>query len=91
MRRAIADASLTAAGALAVILAIVMIDERVREQIRVVLDARHPEALLSDMVQQAAQVLAIIAVAAKQQSLEHAPLVIFAVAALILVLCMLRT
>ena len=91
MRRAIADASMTAGSALALVLALVMIDERVREQIKAVLDTRHPAAVLTDLGQRVSEVLAIVAVAARHQSLEHAPLVIFAVAATVLVICMLRT
>ena len=68
-----------------------MIDERVREQIKSVLETRHPGELLSDLLRQSFEVLGIISLAARQQSLEHAPMVLFAVAALVLVICMLRT
>ena len=42
MRRAIGDAVLTAGGAMLLVLALVMFDDRVRDQITGVFDARHP-------------------------------------------------
>ena len=91
MRRAIGDAMLTAGSALVLILALVLFDDRVREQIGTVVDARNPGATLTTLDHRAAEIVTIVAVAARDQSLEHAPLVIFALAATVLVLFMLRT
>ena len=91
MRRAIGDAAMTAGGALALVVALVMLDDRVRDQISAVFDARHPSVALAGLGGHVSEILAIVAVAAREQSLEHAPLVIFALAATVLVLFMLRT
>ena len=91
MHRAIRDAMLTAGSALPLVLALVLLDDRVRLQISAVIDTRHPGDALAGMGGRASNVMAIVLLAAKTQSLDHAPLVIFAVAAAVLVLFMLRT
>ena len=91
MRRVIGDAVLTAGGAMALVLALVMFDDRVRDQITAVFDARHPTDAIAGLSGRATEVVAIVAQAMRSQSLEHAPLVIFALAATVLVLFMLRT
>ena len=91
MRRAIGDAMMTAGSALTLVLALVLLDDRVRDQLSAVVDPRHPGAALADMGQRVNQIAAIVAVAARNQSIDHAPLVIFALAATVLVLFMLRT
>ncbi len=91
MRRMVGDAVLTAAGAMVLVLALVMFDDRVREQITAVFDARHPSAALASLTGRVNEVCAIVAAALRDQSFEHAPLVIFTLAATVLVLFMLRT
>jgi hypothetical protein len=91
MRRAIGDAMITAGSALTLVLALVLLDDRVRDQIGAVVDPRHPSAALADLGHRVNQIAAIVAVAARSQSIDHAPLVIFALAATVLVLFMLRT
>ena len=91
MRRAIGDAALTAGGAMLLVFALVMFDDRVRDQISTVFDARHPTDALAGLSSRATEFVAIVAQAMRSQSLEHAPLVIFALAATVLVLFMLRT
>ena len=91
MRRKLGDAMLTAGSALALVLALVLLDERVREQITLVFDTRHPATALAGMGGRVSDVTAIVIAAAHNQSMAHAPLVIFAVAATVLVLFMLRT
>ncbi len=91
MRRAIVDAMMTAGSALTLVLALVLFDDRVREHIGSTLDARHPGATLTSLGSHVGDVVAIVAVAARNQSLEHAPLVIFVLAATVLVVFMLRT
>src|SRR5947208_1277495 len=56
MRRVIGDAVLTAGGAMALVLALVMFDDRVRDQITAVFDARHPTDAIARDKRQAAQV-----------------------------------
>jgi hypothetical protein len=91
MRRLVGDAALTFGGAMLLVLALVTFDERVREQITTVFDARHPTDAIAGVGSRVTEVVAIVAQAMRSQSLEHAPLVIFALAATVLVLFMLRT
>jgi len=91
VRRVVGDGLITAGSAGLLVMALVLFDERARAQIESVLDPHHPAAALSGAGSRASEILAIIVVAVRYQSLEHAPLVIFAVAALILTVFMLRT
>jgi hypothetical protein len=91
MRRALTDAMITAGSALALVLGLVLLDDRVRDQISALADPRHPRAALDNIGHYAGDVLAIVFVAARNQSIDHAPLVIFALAATVLVLFMFRT
>ena len=91
MRRAIRDAMITAGSALALVLTLVLVDDRVRDQITSVFDVHHPADALAGLGWRVSQVVAIVMVAARHHSLENAPLVIFGVAAAILVFFMLRT
>jgi hypothetical protein len=91
MRRLVGDAVLTAGGAMVLVLALVMFDERVRDQVTNVFDTDHPRAAIQGLTGRATELVAIVATAMRDQSLEHAPLVIFALAATVLVLFMLRT
>ena len=91
MRSAIVGASMMTGSALALVVALVMIDERVREQVRAMLDGRHPGATLTDLGHRLGDVAMIVAADVRTMSLAHAPLMIFAIAAIVLVCCMLRT
>ena len=91
MRRAISDAMITAGSALALVLTLVLVDDRVRDQLSAIVDPRDPGAAVVGLGHRVSQILAIVAVAARTQSLDHAPLVIFAIAATVLVVFMLRT
>src|SRR5260370_22950907 len=64
----------------ALLLALVAIDDRVREQIVLRVSAG-PTAQLADLGSRVRDVAGILAVAARNQSIEHAPLMIFVVAA----------
>ena len=55
------------------------------------IDARNPTDAIAGIGGRITEVVAIVAQAMRSQSLEHAPLVIFALAATVLVLFMLRT
>jgi hypothetical protein len=91
MRRLVGDAALTFGGAMLLVLALVTFDERVRDQITNVFDAHHPTDALAGAGSRLTEIVAIVAQAMRSQSLDHAPLVIFALAATVLVLFMLRT
>ena len=91
MQRTISDAMITAGSAMMLVLALILFDDRVREQIGSVMDPHHPGAALSGMGGRVGEVATILAVAARDMSLAHAPLVIFALAAAVLTIFMLRT
>jgi len=79
--------ALATVGVLAFVLAVlVSIDERVRERFRLVLS---PETV-GGVGTQLGEVGATLFEAARTQSLEHAPLMIFIVVATVLLLCMMR-
>jgi hypothetical protein len=84
------DALLSAAALVVLLAALVSIDERVREHVWDLTRPESMEAAVQDLGGQARTTAAVLAEAAKDQSIEHAPLVIFAVAGSALVLAMLR-
>ena len=88
-RRLINDALVSASALILLLLALVAIDDRVREQIMMRVNAG-PSAQIADIGSRLQDVAAIVAAAARDQSIEHAPLMIFVVAATVLVLFMLR-
>ncbi len=87
--RRVAIDALVSLSALTALLLAVAIDDRVREQIVLRVSAG-PTAQLADLGSRVRDVAGILAVAARNQSIEHAPLMIFVVAATVLVLFMLR-
>jgi hypothetical protein len=72
------------------LLILIAFDDRVRDQFsrRVV---AHPSVELASVTRQVRDLTGVIASAARDQGLGHAPLLIFALAAAVLVLFMLRT
>jgi hypothetical protein len=90
MRRPFGDALLSI-GALAILLfALVSVDDRVREQVSLRLSAR-PSVELATAGAQVRDLTSVVFRAARDQSIDHAPLLIFSLAATVLVLFMLRT
>jgi hypothetical protein len=91
MPRVMSDA-LISMGALVLLLAsLVSIDERVREHVTNMLTTPPSSAEIVGAGVRIEQVSALVLKAARDQSVEHAPMVIFAVVATVLVLIMLRT
>ncbi len=90
MRRVMSDAMITAGSALALVAGLVMIDANVREQISLRL-ATPSAATLAATSHGVRDLTAVMWVAARDQTLDHEPLALFTVAAVILVLFMLRT
>ena len=88
-RRVLTDGLISAAALITLLLALVAIDDRVREQILMRVSAG-PSAQISSLGSKLGDVATIVAAAARDQSIEHAPLMIFAVAGTVLVLFMLR-
>jgi hypothetical protein len=90
MRRAFGEAMMSAATVALLLLVLVAVDDRVRSQLSLRL-VSHPTEQLTTVGQHARDLTSVIAQAAHDQSLAHAPLLIFTLAATVLVLFMLRT
>ena len=89
MRRVLSEALMSAGAVALLLVALVWVDPRVREQIA--LHVPSNTAALAAGEQRASHLARTIIGAARDQGLEHAPLVIFTMAASVLVLFMLRT
>jgi hypothetical protein len=90
MRRAFNDALISAGALVILLLLLVAVDDRVRAQIWQRASSP-PSVELSGVVQQVSGIIHVVFEAVRSQSLAHAPMMIFALAATILVLFMLRT
>jgi len=90
MRRALNEALMSVATVALLLLVLVAFDDRVRSEVRLRLTS-HPTQQLAAAGEQARDLTSVIAQAARDQSVAHAPLVIFSVAATVLVVFMLRT
>jgi hypothetical protein len=91
MRRALGDATISLLALVILLLALVSVDDRVREQVARVMGTKPNSTSLVGAGKEVSGFVAIVFDAVKDQSLAHAPLVIFALAATVLVLFMLRT
>ena len=91
MRRAFSDTliSVMALGALVLILA--SLDDRVREQISMRMASGQAAAQMAGAGATVSSLTGVVVDAVRDQSIEHAPLVIFVLAAGVLMLFMLRT
>jgi hypothetical protein len=91
MRRAFGDA-LISIGALAVLLlTLVAVDDRVREQVSYRFEGHTASGELADAGAFAKELATVVFDVAREQSISHAPMMIFVVVATVLVLFMLRT
>ena len=79
------------AGAGALVLGLAIVDERVRAQLGRVLSGRPPTAEIASLGDTFQELVRVTWQAIQDQSVENAPLVIFSVAALVLVVWMTRT
>ena len=73
------------------LIALVSIDDRVRERVTGILRTPPSSAEITGASTQVGQISRVVFKAARDQSVEHAPMVVFSVAAAVLVLFMLRT
>ena len=89
-RRALGDALMSVGSVLILLMVLVAVDGRVRSEVWQRASAP-PSIGLESAGYQVQSVVHVIAAAARQQSLAHAPLLIFALAAGVLTLFMLRT
>ena len=90
MRRGLREALMSAGTVVVLLLVLVGFDDRVREQVSLHLNAR-PSVELASAGRQMGDLTAVLTHAVREQSLGHAPLLIFTLAAAVLVLFMLRT
>ena len=89
--RAFSDVLISAGALLALVVMLAAFDVRVREQISLRVGAGRPSTQVADAGVAIRDVASVIVTAVRDQSIEHAPLVIFVLAATVLVLFMLRT
>ena len=90
MRRAFGDAMISLSAVLLLLIMLVTIDPRVREQMSEVWGSPGSSAVTS-ISSQVREVSTVVLTAARDHSIDNAPLMIFALAATVLVLFMLRT
>lgn len=90
VRRMCGDVLVSAGVLAAVVGALMSIDARVREQVRAALGAASPGGL-GDASGRVGEAAAALLDAARTQSIEHAPLVVFAVVATVLLLALARS
>jgi|RhiMetdeSRZDD1v2_1073273.scaffolds.fasta_scaffold2963075_2 hypothetical protein len=81
---------MAAGGLCALLIGLAAIDDRVHDQVARVLARQGPTAEMASIGSRFEEMAVIVAHAMRDQSLEHAPMVIFAVAALVLVLFLTR-
>jgi hypothetical protein len=90
MRRGFREALMSVGTVVILLLVLIAFDDRVREQVSGRI-ATHPSVELATAGRQLSDFTSVIATAARDQSLGHAPLLMFTLAAAVLVLFMLRT
>ena len=90
-RRKFSGALATAGGLCALLTGLAVIDVRVRDQIARAFTSRGPTEELTTVASHLNEIALIAAQAVTDQSIEHSPMVIFALAAMVLVLFMTRT
>ena len=91
MRSAVSSGLTAAAGVAAVLVGLAVIDGRVQDRLASLFAGRGPTGGLLSAGGRLQELGGAILVAVRDQSIEHAPLTIFALAAAVLVLFMLRT
>jgi hypothetical protein len=90
MRRAFGDAMISMSAVALLLMMLVTIDPRVREQVSGVWSGQGSPAVAS-ISSQMHEVTSVVLSAARDRGIDNAPLMIFALAATVLVLFMLRT
>ena len=81
---------MAAGGLCALLIGLAAIDDRVHDQVARAFARQGPTAEMTSIGSRFEEIAVIVANAMRDQSLEHAPMVIFAVAALVLVLFLTR-
>jgi hypothetical protein len=89
--RAFSDVLISVAALLTLIVMLAAFDVRVREQLSLRVGAGSSSTQVADASVAIRDVVSVVVAAVRDQSIAHAPLVIFVLAATVLVLFMLRT
>lgn len=90
-KRAFGEALISVGSLGALIAMLAAFDPRVRQQIALRISAGQPAAQVADAEATVRNLASVVFIAAREQSIEHAPLVIFVLLATVLFLFMLRT
>ena len=90
MRRQLREGLLSVGAVVILLLVLTAMDDRVRDQVSLRVVA-HPSMELASVGRQVRDLTTVIAEAVRYQSIGHAPLLIFTLAAAVLMLFMLRT
>jgi hypothetical protein len=90
MRRQLREVVLSVGAVVLLLLLLTAMDDRVRDQVSLRVVA-HPSVELASAGRQARDLTTVIVEAARYQTIGHAPLLIFTMAAAVLMLFMLRT
>jgi hypothetical protein len=91
IRRPFSGGFATAGGMVALLIGLAAIDERVRDQVALAFTRRGPTEEIASVGSWLQDMATIAAQAVRDQSIAHAPMVIFALAAMVLVLFLTRT
>ena len=91
MRRGFLDAIVAVGALLLLMLVLASLDQRVRDQLSIRLGSTPVSSQVGEVAALASGTATIVLAAVRDQSIEHAPLVIFVLAASVLMLFMLRT
>jgi len=91
MRRAFGDAMISLGAVVLLLMMLVTIDPRVREQVSGAWGGPGSPRVAATINSQMREVTSVVVTAARDHSIDNAPLMIFALAATVLVLFMLRT
>jgi hypothetical protein len=90
MHRVLREGLMSAATVVILLMVLIGADDRVRDRLSLRL-VTHPSVELASVSRQVIDIANVISQAAREQSIGHAPLLIFTLAAAVLVLFMLRT
>jgi hypothetical protein len=91
MRRAFGDTLVSVIALGALLATLVLVDDRVREQVSLRFSGRTAAMELHDAGRRVSDIGGVVMQALRDRGLEHGPILIFALAAVVLVVFMLRT
>jgi uncharacterized membrane protein len=91
MRRAFGDTLVSVIALGAVLATLILVDDRVREQVSLRFSGRTASMEFHEVGRRASDIGGVVMLALRDRGLEHGPILIFALAAVVLVVFMLRT